>query len=473
MYLSVLLIVLFQIYWLRQVYQDTFRNMRREISVVLRENLVREQLQVLMGDSAHNFIGRDTFRFEGNRVAVVQLNDSAPRAAGWNGRDTIQFNFRMPARTDSGEHRKTGTRFMAIESDDDLQHTRKLIVTMPVSQKRFEDSTLVQKYGEILQKAGLPSHFTVTRSEKNMQPRMGYPAAVGATNVRQGFGGFAALNLLLVDFDFGRPFSHILGKMYGQVAVAFIMTGIVILAFRFMYRSLREQHQLAIQKNNFISNMTHELKTPVATVSVAIEALKNFSALDDPARTREYLDISSAELTRLNLLIDKVLRINMFEADKLELDAAPADLGQLTTEVIQAQQLQAGKVHAIIHWAPPDATVVVKGDRLHLMSVLYNLLDNALKYRSERPEIWVTLAQQGHDAIWTIRDNGPGIAAEYRQKVFEKFFRIPNGDRHDVKGYGLGLSYVHEVVQKMGGTIGVDSDAGKGCTFTIKLPALA
>jgi two-component system, OmpR family, phosphate regulon sensor histidine kinase PhoR len=245
----------------------------------------------------------------------------------------------------------------------------------------------------------------------------------------------------------------------------------VVLAFRFMYKSLKEGQRMALLKNDFISNMTHELKTPVATVSVAIEALKNFSAMDDPKRTREYLDISASELNRLSLLIDKVLRINMFEADKLQLEMQPVDLGRLTTEVVQSQQLQADKQDASIAWNQPATAVNVKGDRLHLMSVLYNLLDNALKYCDKKPAIEISLSQAGGNITWQVKDNGPGIAAEYRTRVFEKFFRVPQQDRHDVKGYGLGLSYVYEVVQKHGGSITVDSEPGKGCTFTVTLPS--
>jgi two-component system phosphate regulon sensor histidine kinase PhoR len=198
--------------------------------------------------------------------------------------------------------------------------------------------------------------------------------------------------------------------------------------------------------------------------------LKNFSALEDPRRTREYLDISSAELSRLSMLVDKVLRINMFEAEKLEMDNQTVDMTEITQEVVQSQQLQAEKLGTHIQWKAPGLPVRVKGDRLHLMSVLYNLIDNALKYRSKNPEIKVSLAQEGEKVLWRVEDNGPGIAAEYKQRVFEKFFRVPQGDRHDIKGYGLGLSYVHEVVQKLGGTISVESEPGKGCIFTVALP---
>jgi signal transduction histidine kinase len=143
----------------------------------------------------------------------------------------------------------------------------------------------------------------------------------------------------------------------------------------------------------------------------------------------------------------------------------------LTEEIVQSQQLQAEKIKAIITWQKPGKAIFVKGDRLHLMSVLYNLLDNALKYRSDTPHIRVLLEQRDADIYWQVQDNGPGIAAAYKTRVFEKFFRVPHGDRHDVKGYGLGLSYVEEVVKKHGGKIVVESEPGQGSTFTVTLPA--
>jgi two-component system, OmpR family, phosphate regulon sensor histidine kinase PhoR len=462
---TLLLITLFQVYWLRKVYKDSYLSLKREISVVLRESLVRDQMQTLFGDSANNFVKRDSFTIGGNQIGVVQMMDSGKGHLNWQHQDSVRIEI---YRGKGKEQRPQGIpspRFMAFESGSGEDEVKPpLTITMPVNQKSFEEGKLPERYMGILQTSGLPHVFTIHKSEKQPGGR-----AFRFPN-RMGHDG-SAIEFLLADFDFGNPVKYILSKMYGQIAVAIFMTAMVMLAFRFMYRSLREQVEMATLKNDFISNMTHELKTPIATVSVAIEALKNFSAIDNPQRTREYLDISSSELNRLSLLIDKVLRINMFEAEKWMLDVQPVDLVSLTEEVVQTQQLQAEKITGIIDWTRPGHALVIKGDKLHLMSVLYNLLDNALKYRTEHPVIKVLLYKENDNIIWQVQDNGPGIAAEYRSRVFEKFFRVPHGDRHDVKGYGLGLSYVHEVVQKHGGKITVESEPGKGSTFTVILPA--
>lgn len=472
MYATVLVLLLFQSYWLRNVYRQTYRSLHREISVVLREAIVKDQMQQMWADSGSVSLNMDTVRVNGP-VTIIRLSDSLPAkntpkpTASVKVQLTEGFNLNDSIQTVSGK-RKEGRRIFSFDSEEEIPPSGKLIVNLAISEEQMADKKAMAKYSAILKKAELPSEFTLKKSDKSppwegmRMRRHDRPPPPGSRN---------RFSFVLAELDFGNSFQPIMTKMYGQVLVSLFMTGMVILAFRFMYKSLKEGQRMALLKNEFISNMTHELKTPVATVSVAIEALKNFSAMDDPKRTREYLDISAAELNRLSLLIDKVLRINMFEADKLQMESQAIDLSRLTTEVVQSQQLQADKQGAMIGWHEPALAIMIKGDRLHLMSVLYNLLDNALKYCDQPPQIEISLEQSGNTIFWKVKDNGPGIAAEYRTKVFEKFFRVPQHDRHDVKGYGLGLSYVHEVVQKHGGHIKVESEPGKGCTFIVTLPA--
>jgi two-component system phosphate regulon sensor histidine kinase PhoR len=213
------------------------------------------------------------------------------------------------------------------------------------------------------------------------------------------------------------------------------------------------------------------LKTPIATVSVAIEALKSFNAMDNPAKTREYLDISQHELQRLSLLVDKVLKLSMFEKKEIELKIETVDLKLLVEEVAASMRLQLEKHQANLSIRSAGDTKV-QGDRLHFMSVIFNLLDNAIKYSKARPSIEIDIKEAGEKAELSVADNGIGIPAEYKERIFEKFFRIPTGNLHDAKGYGLGLSYVAHVVNKHQGEIHVESQLGTGSRFIIKLPKL-
>lgn len=267
----------------------------------------------------------------------------------------------------------------------------------------------------------------------------------------------------------GNTVPYLLKRITPSLVFSLLLLGITILAFVLLYKNLVRQRRLGEIKNEFISNISHELKTPVATVGVAIEALKNFNAMQDPQRTKEYLDISTNELQRLNLLIDKVLKLSMFEKKEMELSYEEVNLQQIVEEVLLSLKLQFEKYHASVT-LNATGDLRLRGDRLHLQSVVFNLLDNALKYTKENPVISIALTEKDKAIVFTIKDNGIGIAPEYREKVFEKFFRVPHGNTHNAKGYGLGLSYVAQVIQKHNGTIKAESQLGTETTFIIHLP---
>ena len=269
----------------------------------------------------------------------------------------------------------------------------------------------------------------------------------------------------------GNTFPYLLKQITQPILFSILLLGITVLSFALLYRNLLKQQRLATLKNEFISNITHELKTPIATVGVAIEALRNFGAAQSPEKTKEYLDISATELQRLGLMVDKVLKISMLEKRKIELKKENFDIRELVQEVMNSMKLQFEKYEAKVNMILQGDSFIIEADRLHISSVIYNLLDNALKYSKENPVIDVYLSSLPNEIIeLKVSDNGTGITKEYQSKVFDKFFRVPAGNMHNVKGYGLGLSYVKEIVTAHIGYITVESEPGKGSTFTIKLP---
>jgi signal transduction histidine kinase len=262
----------------------------------------------------------------------------------------------------------------------------------------------------------------------------------------------------------------ILKEITPQILFSFFLTFLTTAAFVVMYRSIRSQQRLMELKNDFISNITHELKTPVTTVGVALEALKNFKGLDNPALTEEYLEIAQNELNRLNILTDKILKTSSFENNGVEYNDEPVELDKLVEQVLGSMKLVFEKQHAKVSFFKEGTEFELMGSVVHLTSVVYNLLDNALKYSREVPEIEVRLLATPEKLILTVKDHGIGISSEYKKKVFEKFFRVPTGDVHNIKGYGLGLSYVESVVKSHKGTIAIESEVGKGSVFTVTLP---
>lgn len=259
-------------------------------------------------------------------------------------------------------------------------------------------------------------------------------------------------------------------KIAPQMLFSGLLFACVGLAFLFVYQSYRQQLRLTELKNEFIQNMTHELKTPISTVGVAIEALQNFDALSDPVRTREYLQISQHELNRLRLLVDKVLRMSSFEQGVQVLKKEPVDVKKMVEEVLGAMKLQFEKYRAEVHFSVSGQHFWLQGDRLHLVSVLYNLLENALKYSPLSPQITVHLAETERQLTLQVSDQGRGIPKEYQNRIFDKFFRVPTGQVHDVKGHGLGLNYVAGVLRLHQGRVEVRSMEGEGTVFTVILP---
>lgn len=261
----------------------------------------------------------------------------------------------------------------------------------------------------------------------------------------------------------------ILKRISAPIIFTLFLLAVTILSFSLLYRNLLRQQKLGNLKNDFISNITHELKTPIATVSVAIEALRSFNASIDPQKTREYLDISANELQRLSLLVDKVLKLSMFEKREIELQYEMLDMKNVVQEVTSSLRLQFEKHHATVN-VVSDGDTSFEGDRLHMVSVIFNLLDNAIKYSSDAPRIDVEMKGDNDKVDLVIKDSGIGIPSEYQGRIFEKFFRVPTGNLHNAKGYGLGLSYVAHVINRHNGTIRVESIEGDGSQFIISLP---
>jgi len=252
-------------------------------------------------------------------------------------------------------------------------------------------------------------------------------------------------------------------------AVLIILTGF---AFYLAYFNLRGQMRIGIQKDNFISNMSHELKTPIATAKVALEALVNFNAIDDPRKRTDYLQMAAWEIDRLDALVTNVMNNVMLEGGKIVLQREEIEINSLIRHLLTGFQLRLEEKNIVTRFDSIAEIAMVTGDKTHLQGVFYNLLDNAIKYGGNM--LWISVkTDHTQKVVVSVADNGPGIPKEYKDKIFEKFFRVPYGNRHDVKGYGLGLSYTKYVVEAHKGTIGYERDSNDRTLFIVKLPVKA
>ncbi len=254
----------------------------------------------------------------------------------------------------------------------------------------------------------------------------------------------------------------VLREMTGILTASGLIVLLLGLAFYFLIRTIIRQRTLDEMKTDFTNNITHELKTPIAVAYAANDALLNFGGQTDEAKQRHYLTLCRQQLERLSGMVEQILSMSMERRRRFKLNIEPINLSELLQPVIEQQQLKADKpVTITTHIEPEDLTV--QADRAHLSNILNNLIDNAVKYSPNEAHVEIDASST---AI-SVTDHGMGIAADKLPHIYDKFYRVPTGDLHDVKGYGLGLFYVKTMVEKHGWSIDVSSTKGEGTTFTI------
>ncbi len=263
--------------------------------------------------------------------------------------------------------------------------------------------------------------------------------------------------------------TFVIKQMTPLYIFAFLLIGVVVAAFTMAYRSIRKHMQLSALKDDLISNISHELKTPVSTVKVALEAMRGMDTETKKDTMQNYLRMAEQEVSRLDNLVNKIMQTVVGENNSFYQQHV-LDLSGIVQSSVQEMQVLASERKATIETENLPYKVLIIGDAFHLQAAIHNLLDNAIKYGGDHPHISISIETSGNYYTLFIRDNGPGIPEAYQKKVFEKFFRIPTGNTHNIKGYGLGLHYVRQVIEACGGTISVHNNPVKGCTFTIQIP---
>ena len=256
----------------------------------------------------------------------------------------------------------------------------------------------------------------------------------------------------------------VLREMAGILTASGFIVLLLGLAFYYLIKTILKQRTLDEMKTDFTNNITHELKTPIAVAYAANDALLNFGGQADEAKQRHYLTLCRQQLERLSGMVEQILSMSMERRRQFKLNIETINLAELLQPVIEQQQLKADKpVKFVTHLEPEDLTV--QADRAHLSNILNNLIDNAIKYSPDEAHVEIIASPS---AI-SVTDHGIGIAADKLPHIYDKFYRVPTGDLHDVKGYGLGLFYVKTMVEKHGWSIDVSSTKGEGTTFTIIL----
>lgn len=272
------------------------------------------------------------------------------------------------------------------------------------------------------------------------------------------------------------PHRDFLARMSGVIAAVSVAVLLLSLSFLYLVLTIFRQKTLEQMRKDFTHNITHELKTPVAAACAVNEALLDYSAGEDPARRREYLVMQRKSLNTLSQMIESILAVSVQESEAFVLHRERCSLRDIISEQCPALAAKYGRnisVGTDLQDGSTDGDILLDADRFHLSHAIFNILDNAVKYCTQEPHIKVTGRREGRTVSISIQDNGIGIPASERKRIFEKYYRITSGDVQDTRGSGLGLYYCRMVAEKHGGTVRVDPVAGKGSgsVFTIRIKA--
>lgn len=259
-----------------------------------------------------------------------------------------------------------------------------------------------------------------------------------------------------------------------QMGIWIFMTlilAVVVLFFGYTIFVILKQRRLSEVQKSFINNMTHEFKTPISTIAISAEVLLQTQILSNPQRLTNYANIIKSENMRLKSQVEKVLQMAKIEKEKLALKKEDFLLNELLEEISLNMTPKIKEVNGSLELdIAPTQDLILNADRIHLTNVFYNLIDNALKYTERPPEIKITAVRKEKWLHIAVEDNGIGIAKEHQKKVFDQFYRVPTGDVHDVKGFGLGLNYVSLVAKAHRWRLSVESELLKGSIFSVSIP---
>jgi signal transduction histidine kinase len=433
--------------------------------------LVKQYIEPALGDSITTYYGRRAR--EGNimmsdSVRIVVGGDSL-RPMGSSGNSFVTINL---SSTDDTASRFSEDRIREIE-EAMLLRSVKLIVrhiddtsSMHIRalhgvESKIDSLLFISDFESRIEREGIhingfwlsdSSHSEMIKAEDGSILIGGWTEAVPAISIKK-----------------YRP--YLIGQIFPQILFSLILIILTGSAFIIAFQSLRKQTLLNDMRSSFISNVSHELKTPVSTVKIAIEAIRNFDLTRDASLANEYLAMAAKEIKRLELLINKVLDNTIIEQDSSILRFHTTELSGIIRDAIESltPKILDARAEVIFN---PQGTIEIEADPIYLQGVIINLIDNSLKYGNGAPVIEIKLSSENNQVRIEVSDNGPGIAEPYLERVFDKFFRIPTSDIHNVKGYGLGLSFASLIVEMHGGKIDV-RNKDVGCTFTIVLPCTA
>ncbi len=479
MVFSQLMLTGFVAYWLRSQFKDEKDLLRNDVSRLYDESLNQVMDSVVFSRVVEPALNDSVTITLLSDIKKDTLVNCLPKVvtgstyfSSMGSKENTVVKIAVPDSMAGKEHHHAGTFAFVTGRQDMLIRSVKLIIN--------------QKGDSVLSKSSMPGVFPLTLdsllfkkvftgkiSEKNLGISMiWYPDSLNKKvhKLKSALYFSRMVDGQLPGVLVRNEAPYLVRRMSPQILFGLILLILTGSAFYFTNRSLNRQMMLNSLRNDFVSNITHELRTPVSTVKVALEALKTFDKVNNPAITLDYLDMATQEMNRLDQLIGKVLDQSLIGEQNHLIQPLPSDLKVLIDKTLATLEPRLTSRNASISFDSASPVDPIMVDPLYFQGVLINLIDNSLKYGNEAPEITISLMQNKSSVVVQVSDNGPGIPKEYLGKVFDKFFRVPTGDTHNIKGYGLGLSFAALVMNQHHGSISVKNSDSGGCQFTLTFP---
>lgn len=487
---SILLLILLEGLWLYRSYEKEWVDLRRDASIHLRTTL-NDLRDSVMFRNVRPFIG-DTAVADGGRIDVsdtmfhhsVTRVETSVHAIG--DESSRQSNVRVFITTPSDSLQSDIVKpLMERLTQLNLPQDQDRTFVVRVTQDTVSRALLADRYGKVLAQHDIKLPVIINVIAGQEERKLGSIRARRIEFFRrqqpQNTTASILTDTLTTDIALYNPLLQYSASLAGtrlflvraiapEIFFVVLLTTLTCGAFFLVYRNLRNQQQLVRAKDEFISNITHELKTPVATVSVALEALRNFNAMENRELAAEYLEIALKELGRLSKITDNILRISVLENNSPSISKEKIDLSEIAEKVAGSLKLQAESKGGEISLCYKGEDFAITGSVDHITNAITNLVDNAIKYSPESPHIRINVNGNAETVAVSVKDQGIGIDTEFHEKIFEKFFRVPRGNIHTVKGHGLGLNYVKFVTAVHQGKVNVQSEPGKGSEFTLTFP---
>lgn len=485
--ISIFAIIVFQIYWITSLYRVKESIFSAAVIEALQSSVNKIQsgrVIKIMSSISHSSKDKSEFNFDtlitSQSKVIISTNDSIKLTALTqidDGKDSVCKKVKKIVISNSKHTNKDSSQNIYVQN----------IVKQVVSEiEMFGDSSNYSHFSvsdidsvisSELKEKGLviPFHFAIINKNdslvKNLQSK-------GFSNDMINSGIIIKLNPqnLLIPSDrlvvfFPGKTGYLLKSLWISLFLSLILSIFIIVTFLFTFRNIIKQKKLSDIKNDFINNLTHELKTPIATINLASDSLLNEKVLHSPNQVEFYAKAIKNENARINQHVEQVLQLSLVENNAFSMDFNEIDLVVLIQSIVERFKLIVEKQQGIIRFNYNEKqTYIADVDYKHFGNMISNLIDNACKYTSQPPDISISLDKTSESITLSVKDKGIGIASEYKTKVFEKFFRVPTGNLHEVKGFGLGLSYVKAIALAHKMKIYVENNDDKGSCFTLIIP---